>query len=75
MFNRLHDEEDQSTSRGVHACRLIAALLALIAFLSLRSVQAQNPGVLAIEILAKKYEHSICPVHLRILSGAFEPIR
>jgi hypothetical protein len=33
----------------------IAALLVLIAFLSLtRSVQAQNPGVLVIEITAKK---------------------
>jgi hypothetical protein len=54
----------------------IAALLAVIAFLSLtRSVQAQNPGVLVIEIRAKKCEYSTCPVHLRILSGAFEPIR
>jgi heme/copper-type cytochrome/quinol oxidase subunit 2 len=48
-------------------CILFASLLALIAVLSLtRPAQGQNQDVSAIEIIAKKYEYSISPVHMNI---------
>jgi heme/copper-type cytochrome/quinol oxidase subunit 2 len=48
-------------------CILIASMLSLITFLSrTRPAQGQNHDVAAIEIIAKKYEYSISPVHMKI---------
>jgi cytochrome c oxidase subunit 2 len=47
-------------------CILSASLLTLTMFLSLStSVRAQNQDALVIEIMAKKYEYSISPVHVK----------
>jgi heme/copper-type cytochrome/quinol oxidase subunit 2 len=48
-------------------CIVFASLLALVAVLSrTRPAQGQNQDVSVIEIIAKKYEYSISPVHIKI---------